>query len=167
MSRRFTPELLHALRNQVPITRLIRDSLNLPSRRIGDKLRYECPKCGGFDTSILIDHNILRCFDCRQNRNPIEMVMDCLKLDFVKSVNWLLQHHPLHLYDKSPVLHSNPGQVEPIGQVLNRVMPTLPDKQITDDNPPEILDRVIVLESKVDQIMTNIADLKEMMMAQK
>ena len=167
MPRRFTPELLHALRNRIPITILIQDSLNVAERHIGGKQRFECPNCGGFDTSILTSHNLLRCFDCRQNRNPIEMVMDCLKIDFVKSVNWLLQNHPLHLYEKSPTSCSNPDRTEHIGQVLKRVMPTLPDKPITDDNRLDISDRVVALESKVDQIMTSISDLKDMMMARK
>ena len=94
MTRRFSPNELSFLRNRVPIDRVIENLLELPPRRNHDKLSFACPVCGGYDTSINTAHNFARCFACRQNFNPIELVMHQLQIGFVESVKWLKNRIP-------------------------------------------------------------------------
>ena len=93
MTRRFSSKELSFLRNKIPIAHVIEDLLSLPTRNNTGKLSFACPLCKGFDTSINYKHNLARCFECRQNFNPIELVMHQRHISFVDSVKWLKRHH--------------------------------------------------------------------------
>jgi hypothetical protein len=91
MTRRFSPEELTFLRNRVPISCVIETLLDSPTRSTNGKLSFACPVCGGFDTSINMAHNLARCFACRQNFNPIELVQnrshsDCQRSNTVSAI---------------------------------------------------------------------------------
>ena len=75
------------LRNQIKIDEVIIDVLNLQVRNDHEILRFQCPLCGNFHTATNHETNLARCFDCKINFNPIDLVMtvgNCSFLDAVK-----------------------------------------------------------------------------------
>jgi hypothetical protein len=75
------------LRNQIPINEVIIDLLNLEVRNDHQILRFRCPLCDNFHTATNHKTNLARCFDCKNNFNPIDLVMtveNCGFLDAVK-----------------------------------------------------------------------------------
>jgi hypothetical protein len=152
MKRRFSSRQLSILRNNIPIERVIVDSLSLHSRHHGGKLRFACPKCQSFDTSILTSSNLARCFSCRHNFNTIEIVMAHLKIGFVDSVNWLMQRNTE--MDNANRTEHNGHQAAParIGDILSEMLPTLPSKIMAESCPETILERIANLEKKVDRL---------------
>ena len=121
MTRRFSPNELSFLRNRVPVDRVIENLLELPTRRNHDKLSFACPVCGGYDTSINTAHNLARCFACRQNYNPIELVMHQLQIGFVESVKWLKSRIPA-TPAQNKASGNNP-QPACVGDILADVIP--------------------------------------------
>lgn len=91
MLKRFPPELLRFLRNQIPIAILIADFLKLPSKVADGYFRFLCPICSEFITASNPKTNLARCFRCEKNFNPIDMVMTVNRLSFRDAVNYLLQ----------------------------------------------------------------------------
>ena len=77
------------LRNQIPIDEVITDLLNLKVRNINAILRFRCPLCGNFHTATNHETNLARCFDCKQNFNPIDLVITVGKCSFVDAVELL------------------------------------------------------------------------------
>lgn len=93
MAWRFPPDLLRSLRNDIPINDLIRFHLDLPSKDREGYLRFLCPRCNEFHTATNPQTNLARCFRCRVNFNPIDMVMAveaCRFVDAVKILTLLL-----------------------------------------------------------------------------
>jgi len=90
MAERFPHALLRALRNDLPIDRLIRIHLDLPSKERDGYLRFSCPRCGDFHTATNPETNLARCFRCRENFNPIDLVMAAEGMSFVDAVRTLL-----------------------------------------------------------------------------
>ena len=89
-SRRFPDHVLRSLRNDIPIDELIRGRLDLPSKEREGYLRFLCPLCGEFHTATNQKTNLARCFRCRVNFNPIELVMAVEHVSFVDAVRVLL-----------------------------------------------------------------------------
>jgi len=90
MPERFSPGLLRALRNDIPISELIRVRLDLPWKESEGYLRFLCPRCNEFHTATNPQTNLARCFRCRLNFNPIDMVMTVQGCGFVDAVNMLV-----------------------------------------------------------------------------
>jgi DNA primase len=86
--RRFEPRFLRGLRNDIPIEALIGD-LDIPSKRRDGYFRFLCPLCSDFHTATNPETNLARCFRCRRNFNPIELLMVVEQKDFVDSVHAL------------------------------------------------------------------------------
>ncbi len=91
MSKHYTVEFLRMLRNDVPIDKVIISFLNMEVRTRHQILRFRCPICGNFHTAVKHKTNLARCFDCRENFNPIDMVITVGKCSFVDAVE-LLKH---------------------------------------------------------------------------
>ena len=75
------------LRNDIPINEVIVDLLNLEVRHDHKTLRFRCPVCYNLHTATNLKTNLARCFDCKKNFNPIDMVImvgNCGFLDAVK-----------------------------------------------------------------------------------
>ena len=89
MAQRFSKNELIALRNNIPIDSLIRDTLLIPVKYSEGFFRFLCPLCNEFQTSTMAKINLARCFRCEKNFNTIEMVMFVQKKDFVESVKFL------------------------------------------------------------------------------
>lgn len=166
MSRRFSPQLLYALRNHIPITALIEDVLGMPTRRIDGYFRFGCPDCKGFHTAVNPAKNLARCFDCRKNFNPIDMVMCRRKIGFTKSVHFLEklipwqqrpggEEQPTASSASKPVDRCASGENTPVysvGQILSQIVPYNEDKSCSDVNPVDIrniIRRVDILEQKI------------------
>ncbi len=87
MSKHYTADFLRMLRNQIPINEVIIDLLNLEVRNDHELLRFRCPLCDNFHTATNHKTNLARCFDGKNNFNPIDLVMtveNCGLLDAVK-----------------------------------------------------------------------------------
>ena len=92
--KRFSDEQLRHVRNAVPVRLVIEALLQLPHKEIEGVYRFLCPLCNEFETGVNPDTNLARCFRCAKNFNPIELVMAGRGLNFVQSVNLLLQKEP-------------------------------------------------------------------------
>jgi len=94
MIQRFQRDLLRSLRNDIQISKLIRSRLDLPSKEREGFLRFLCPLCSEFHTATNPKTNLARCFRCRVNFNPIDLVMaveGCRFVDAVKILAPLLE----------------------------------------------------------------------------
>lgn len=89
MSKYYPAYLLRILRNNIPINTLITDILGLDLRNTDKLLRFRCPMCNNFHTATNSKTNLARCFDCRQNFNPIDLVMVSTQCCFVDAVELL------------------------------------------------------------------------------
>ncbi len=88
MSRRIGDAELRRLRNDVDIAELIRH-LGVPWKRRDGYFRFLCPICGEFNTATNPRTNLGRCFRCRENFNPIDLVMRVERLSFLQAVEFL------------------------------------------------------------------------------
>ncbi len=93
MKRRFSSEELYILRNDIPIDILIEKELMIPTREDLEVFRFACPLCSEFNTGLLREKNVVRCFDCNERFNTIEIVIEYKKMSFVESVKHLIQYH--------------------------------------------------------------------------
>jgi hypothetical protein len=119
MKRRFTGNELFKLRNLIPIDRLIKEQLNIPSKDIEGFFRFLCPLCNEFQTATNPKTNLARCFRCQTNFNPIDLVMIVKGIGFVESVKYLkplLPDTPDSPTDQRRQLN---GMLENIGKRIN------------------------------------------------
>jgi len=95
MARRFTDQQLWHLRNEVPLPGLLQ-RLGWPHRRRDGQLIFVCPRCGESRSDLNPQENLLRCFHCQTNFNPIDFTMAARDCDFVEAVHYLLRlnDHP-------------------------------------------------------------------------
>ncbi len=84
----YTDDFLRKIRNKINIDRVIH-VLMLETRCDKDLLRFCCPLCHGFHTATNPKTNLARCFDCKINFNPIDLVMVVTRRDFVETVEFL------------------------------------------------------------------------------
>lgn len=155
MTRRFSSQELSYLRNQVPIAGVI-DALPDLANGTG-KSSFACPVCRGMNTSINAAHNLARCFDCRQNFNPIELVMHHLQFSFVDSVKWLKQRATGAL--SSNKRHNN-SQPTSIGETLTDILPKLSDKKSDTASQKSITQRISKLENSLKDLHLLVEELR-------
>lgn len=84
----FTKDFLRKLRNDININEVI-GALDLETRLGTDLVRFRCPLCRGFHTGTNPKTNLARCFDCKVNFNPIDLVMETTGCSFIDSVAFL------------------------------------------------------------------------------
>ncbi|MCK4423403.1 MAG: hypothetical protein KAV18_04960 [Candidatus Omnitrophica bacterium] len=102
MSRqRFSPAVLRTIRNNISINKLI-SALELPRKNTEGYLRFLCPHCNDFHTATNPNTNLARCFRCRKNFNPIDLVMVINSCSFVEAVRFLRPLLPLQIQNKYP-----------------------------------------------------------------
>jgi DNA primase len=89
MSNRLPPDMLRKLRNDIPITMVIEEFLKLPTKVSDGYFRFLCPLCTEFITATNPKTNLARCFLCKKNFNPIDMVMVVKQVSFSKAVDYL------------------------------------------------------------------------------
>lgn len=89
MSKYYPSALLRKLRNEIPIDSVILHLLHLEVKNTHHILRFRCPQCSGFHTATNHQTNLARCFDCKKNFNPIDLVMTVGKCGFIEAVEFL------------------------------------------------------------------------------
>ena len=92
MQRNFDDKFLRMLRNDIPIQTLITDILDMPSKYSEGYFRFLCPRCFEFNTSVKKSTNLARCFRCKENFNPIDLVMNINNISFKETVEFLKQY---------------------------------------------------------------------------
>jgi hypothetical protein len=93
MSRRHSKELLHRIRNEIDIREVLR-TLELPWKVSEGYFRFLCPQCSEFNTATNPWTNLGRCFRCRRNFNPIDLVMVVRGQSFLEAVDFLSKFLP-------------------------------------------------------------------------
>ena len=88
---RLSKALLHDLRNKIPIRGLIENELGVRCETESGVFRFECPMCRSFQTSVMKTENLARCFRCKVNFNPIDMVIAVKKAEFRPSADFLAE----------------------------------------------------------------------------
>ena len=76
---------LRVLRNQVPIDDVVA-ALGIPAKRREGYLRFLCPLCEEFNTATNPRTNLARCFRCKRNFNPIDLVTAAEGRPFLEAV---------------------------------------------------------------------------------
>ena len=89
MATCYPADFLRMIRNQIPIERVIVTMLNIEVRHTSKWLRFRCPLCHNFHTATNPNTNLARCFDCKKNFNPIDLVMAVAEYSFVETVEYL------------------------------------------------------------------------------
>ena len=85
-------EMLRNLRNNIPIDMVIVSLLKMEARKTEELLRFRCPVCNNFHTATNHKTNLARCFDCKKNFNPIDLVIRVGNVSFPKAVEFLKDH---------------------------------------------------------------------------
>ena len=87
----YTDGFLKRLRNEIDIDQVI-NTLALETRTGTKYFRFRCPVCHGFHTATNPETNLARCFECKINFNPIDLVMAVTAQSFVETVEYLKPH---------------------------------------------------------------------------
>jgi len=90
MSGKYSKTTLRSLRNDVYILDLVADVLCLPHKTSEGYFRFLCPQCHEFNSAVNPSTNLARCFLCRKNYNPIDLVMVVKDYSFREAVDFLL-----------------------------------------------------------------------------
>ena len=87
--KKISDKHLHYLRNEILINTVIERYLNLPHKFRDSFLRFLCPLCHEFNTATNPATNLARCFRCKKNFNPIDLVMAEKRCSFLEAVSFL------------------------------------------------------------------------------
>ena len=90
MNQGISKEFLRQLRNDIPIDQLITHVLDIEHKNSEGYLRFLCPLCYEFNTATNKETNLARCFRCKRNFNPIDIVMAYCGLGFLETVQFLI-----------------------------------------------------------------------------
>jgi len=123
--KRFSEKELTELRNEIPINIVIEDILKIPCKMTGSYFRFLCPLCREFLTATHPRTNLARCFRCKINFNPIEMVMVSLDSPFVESVKFLQakRHVVRKLLRTKPLRRPRPpSELMSLGEIFRKIM---------------------------------------------
>ena len=96
--KRLSDERLWALRNRVPINDVICE-LDMPAKEVEGYFRFLCPACHDSHTATNAETNLARCFRCRKNYNPIDLVMTVRRMSFLDAVRYLTKNFGRNLSD--------------------------------------------------------------------
>ena len=90
MTKRYSKTLLRKLRNDIPVDSVTADLLKQPNKISEGNFRFLCPNCGEFNTAVNPKTNLGRCFSCKKNFNPIDIVMSVKTYSFTQAVEYLM-----------------------------------------------------------------------------
>lgn len=160
MTRRFSSPQLSYLRNNIPIDRVIETMLSVATGNKNGKPSFNCPVCHSANTSINATHNLARCFECRQNFNPIEFVMHQRHISFVDSVKWLKQNSRMSA--QSTISAAKPPSSHPtsIGRILSAMLPHEKEKGRIDPSIASLTKRVSDLEHRLQKLDLLVKQLR-------
>jgi hypothetical protein len=86
--RRIVPDRMREFRNDISILFVARD-LRIPTAARGPRAAIRCPQCSSLHAAVNERTNLVRCFRCRRNYNPIDLVMSELRISFLDAVAYL------------------------------------------------------------------------------
>lgn len=89
MSNRLSKEHLQKLRKDIPVLRVVRELLGVPSAVVENTLRFECPLCRQLHIVIQQESNVAHCLSCERTFNTIDIVILSKKVDFLKGISLL------------------------------------------------------------------------------
>ena len=164
MSRRFTSDELYAIRNHIPIDVLIEKLLGVAVKHTQNRLHFACPLCAGFQTSILPEKNLGRCFDCGKNFNTIEFMMYHMHIGFVESVKRLKQYQR-DLTKQTVFIEKRKKLDYPlsIAQIIGDMLPAPKHDSSCNKIPAKdshaITNRIDNLEKKLDTLSSQVDKL--------
>ena len=162
MTRRFSAQQLHVLRNDIDIAVLMKNVLKMHFISGNDSLRFSCPICFGFNTNIHPKSNLARCFTCKKNFNPIEIVMAHSKKNFVDAVKFLDNYHHRSgtKINSKPTSENKPqSHLESLADVLTKVLPN--KKSPSTDESFNLTKRIAELEQKLDELSSSLEWVKK------
>ena len=107
---RISQKLIVALRNEVPIDEVIIRILKIEHRYRENHLRFLCPRCCDLHTSTNKKTNLARCFRCKINYNPIDLLIEVNKLTFKEAVSFL-EPTLIHYLTKAEVQEKNHSSI--------------------------------------------------------
>ena len=90
MPNRIPRQTLFRLRNDIHIDFIIADFLRLPCKVSEGFLRFLCPICQELNSATNPKTNLARCFRCKKNFNPIDLVMAEKGISFKDAILLLL-----------------------------------------------------------------------------
>lgn len=85
---RLGAEELRMARNDVPVQEVLASIRPHQSSRPG---KLTCPQCGKAEAKVKIGTNLLRCFACKKNWNPLDLLMAFAGMPFRQAAEHLLQ----------------------------------------------------------------------------
>ena len=88
--KRFSDSELRYVRNEIPIKYVLEQLCGICGKQVEGVYRFVCPCCHEMQTGIHPKENLVRCFRCRRNFNPLELVMQARSCSFVVAVKYLL-----------------------------------------------------------------------------
>ncbi|GMV83904.1 MAG: hypothetical protein AMXMBFR7_50880 [Planctomycetota bacterium] len=124
-----TKERLRALRNDLPIEAVLRGlgAQAPPSKRDGERLRFQCPYCAETLAVVNPRNNLAHCFNCARNFNNIDLLL-ALGYDFKTAAarlqEWLDRHRqtgsgpPVAL--RQAPSRPDPKNVERLAEIFRR-----------------------------------------------
>ena len=178
--RQFTDQQLFHIRNHIHIRTVIENLLDIPSMKEGKVFRFRCPLCAGYNTAVKTSTNLARCFTCGKNFNTIDIVMLVRDLDFVETVELLVNYkNALSSGEKQHSCEDNkpsainqlPAERKPcnqpvpikdiIAQWFNNMTPFKSDHKLTPMQIFPSTEDVVSLESLVESLSQQIEYLKK------
>jgi len=149
--KRFSSKQLYSMRNDIPITDVIKYALGIPWRNTEGCFRFLCPLCNECNTAVNPITNLARCFTCEKNFNVIDLVMLINQCDFVTSVRFLKGYKTRgSIQLKNPGLTAHTGSPAHIGDVLESVISA--SRSAPASANENLCDRILKLEQKLDRL---------------
>ncbi|CAB1070750.1 hypothetical protein D1AOALGA4SA_1026 [Olavius algarvensis Delta 1 endosymbiont] len=162
MTHRFSSRELSFLRNNIPINRVIETLLSVATGNKNGALSFNCPVCHSANTSINTKHNLARCFDCRQNFNPIEFVMHQRHTGFVDSVKWLKRHGLKPVVEKTSIVKKSNNHPTSIGQILPGMLSSLQQNATAAHANTSLTKRVSDIEHRLEKLDLLVKELRSL-----
>ena len=177
--RQFTDQQLFHIRNHIHIQTVIENLLDIPSIKKENVFRFRCPLCAGYNTAVKTSTNLPRCFPCGKNFNTIDIVMLVRDLDFVETVELLVNYknalssgekQQLCEDNKPPATNQLPAEIKPcnqpspikdiIAQWFNNINPLKSDHKITSMQIFPSTEDIVRLEHLVESLSQLIEYIK-------
>ena len=177
MSRRFSDKQLHKARNHIPIRQVIETLLAIPSETVEGIFRFSCPLCAGHHTAVKPETNLSRCFHCNRNFNAIDLCMIVKRMNFVESVNFLIERNgQLLALERKPVPQKIIIPIEPkretlkmpvaVREILSGLIQSLDEESIpTQKEPPSISFTPDDIAEQLERIVHDLSQILERLKA--
>lgn len=93
----YEKSILYGIRNKIPVDDVIIGFLGLDHRFHEGHLRFQCPRCSDRHTTTRNKNNLARCFRCKFQMNPIDLLMEVKGFHFQQAVAILARMLPFYM----------------------------------------------------------------------